>query len=171
MADTINDYFVPLYFEESTPFAHPEPVFRPMIRQFLDIALQTVFERQQSTVHSPSVIPWHGFQVLLGLRLQLDSISHFSLPRNGEGEQVLDRPRATRSQPLSSRLARSCIAMKTRDPVGFKQKITLLGIPASRLGASRDRCLRLAVNRAGGKQKKGSAKAGYPPVVQARGCW
>jgi len=75
MANTINNYFIPFYLEESPPISHPKPVFRPMCRQFLDVALEATFERQESIVHTAGLILRHSFQVLLGLWLQLNSIS------------------------------------------------------------------------------------------------
>lgn len=80
MADTINNDSISFYFEKSPPVSHPKPVFWPMIREFLDVAFQSAFKRQESIVHITRLILWHGFQVLLSLRLQLDTIFHSNLP-------------------------------------------------------------------------------------------
>jgi hypothetical protein len=68
MTNTIDYYSVPVYFEESPPVAYSKPVFRPMIRELLDIAHQSVFKAQESIVQTTSLMFGNGSQVFLSLR-------------------------------------------------------------------------------------------------------
>jgi hypothetical protein len=123
MANTIYNYFIPFYFEESPPIPHPKPVFRPMIREFPDVALQPAFKCQESIVHTTSLILWHSFQVLLSLRLQLDSIAHSNpSPDRCGGAQPPSSLRLLRPQPFSFWAPGSPILMVADELVAVKQK-------------------------------------------------
>ncbi len=76
MEDTINNDLIARDFKKHPVIARPHPVFREVVGESLHIAAEIVFQPSQPLDHSTSVCRKETFEVLFGLRFELNFVFH-----------------------------------------------------------------------------------------------